>query len=258
MKRIIFLLLLILVGSGCQQKNSIQDNQEGDFLQKPTVLSSSQTISPQIENSEQMVSLPDKINLDVPFVSQAPFREWDDLHNEACEEAAVIGVILYLEKRNMDAGEKDQEIRQLVQWQEENFGGHYDLPVEKVKAMTESYYGKKVRVINDISLENIKKELAQNNPVIVPAAGRILGNPYFRTPGPVYHMLVIRGYDDKKKEFITNDVGTNTKGENFRYKYDKLIKTIHDMPFWQENKASLDANPELIFSGGKVMMVIEK
>lgn len=257
MKKIIYLLALILAVSGCQQKNTIQGNQNSDFLTKPTVLNSTHSESQPTENNDQVVDIPNSINLDVPFVSQAPFKEWDDLHNEACEEAAVIGAILYLEKRNMAAGEKDQEIRRLVEWQEENFSGHYDLPIEKVKELVENYYHKSAKIISDVSVETIKNELANGKPVIVPAAGRILGNPYFKTPGPVYHMLVIRGYDDKTGEFITNDVGTNTKGENFRYKYNKLIDVIHDMPAWQQNKASLDANPDLIFSGKKVILVIQ-
>lgn len=258
MKKIIYLLLTILVINGCQQKSSIQSNQDSYFLQKPIVLSSTQSDIQTTKNKDQVVNIPDSVNLDVPFVSQAPFREWDDLHNEACEEASILSIILYRDNSNMDAGQKDQAIKDMVFWQEANFGGHYDLPVEKIEEMVESYYHKSVKIINDVSIDTIKNELADGNPVIVPAAGRILGNPYFKNPGPVYHMLVIRGYDDKKGEFITNDVGTNTKGENFRYRYNKLIDTIHDMPAWQQNKASLDANPEMIFQGKKTMLMIEK
>jgi len=59
----------------------------------------------------------------------------------------------------------------------------------------------------------------------VPAAGRELGNPNFTDPGPLYHMLVVRGYTENN--FITNDVGTR-KGENYQYKYDVLMNAIHD------------------------------
>ena len=36
----------------------------------------------------------------------------------------------------------------------------------------------------------IKEFLMAGKLVIVPAAGRQLGNPYYKAPGPVYHMLV--------------------------------------------------------------------
>ena len=42
-------------------------------------------------------------------------------------------------------------------------------------------------------------------------------------------MIVIRGYDAKTKEFITNDPGTR-QGENYRYKSDVLINALRDYP----------------------------
>ena len=55
--------------------------------------------------------------------------------------------------------------------------------------------------------------------VIYPANGQMLDNPNFTEPGPIYHMLVITGYD--KDTFITNDPGTRN-GFNYKYSYDTL------------------------------------
>jgi len=79
-----------------------------------------------------------------------------------------------------------------------------------------------------------------------------LGNPYFRTPGPIYHMLVVKGYDED--EFITNDVGTK-RGDGFRYKYDRLISAIHD---WDHQSAEGGMTDEEIARGRRVLIVIEK
>ena len=49
--------------------------------------------------------------------------------------------------------------------------------------------------------------------------------PNFTPPGPVYHMLVVKGYD--AQNFITNDVGTR-KGESYTYTKDVIMKNMHD------------------------------
>lgn len=79
-------------------------------------------------------------------------------------------------------------------------------------------------------MEDIKKELAKGNPVIVPTAGRLLSNPYFTPPGPLYHMLLIKGYSTTSTttEFITHDPGT-IRGANFVYSYQTLETSIHDL-----------------------------
>ena len=71
--------------------------------------------------------------------------------------------------------------------------------------------------------------MSRGSLVLVPAFGQILGNPYFTPPGPATHMLVIRGYDETTKEFITNDPGTR-RGEGYRYSYAALVRAIRDYP----------------------------
>ena len=77
--------------------------------------------------------------------------------------------------------------------------------------------------------EDIKKALSENRLVIVPTDGQKLKNPNFTQPGPPRHMLVIVGYDDTTREFITNDPGTR-KGEGYRYSQDVLYEAILDYP----------------------------
>lgn len=185
------------------------------------------------------------VNIDVPFLSQAPYAIWDELHDHACEEAAIIMVYYYLIGKELtrDVGEK--EIQNMVDWQIENWGGHFDSNAEQIVELFKDYFDyNKIELVYGFDIENIKKELAIGNPIVVPAAGRALGNPYFTPPGPEYHVLVIKGYDDEKYEFIVNDPGTK-RGADFRYNYQVLENAIHDF------------NSEDILNGRKVMIVVK-
>jgi hypothetical protein len=87
---------------------------------------------------------------------------------------------------------------------------------------------------------DIKKELAKGNPVIVPTAGRQLHNPNFRQPGPIYHMLVVKGYEGDN--FITMDVGTRN-GYNYVYGQKVLFHAIAD---WQNDAPNQSAKTMVV------------
>lgn len=175
----------------------------------------------------QETKIPNSINNYVPFTSQAPLGVWDKLHDEACEEASLAMAHYYLEKRNVVLSkEAEKDIQYLAS--KTKGGGIPDLMIEEVNAAAADLYGyKNWRIVEKPELEEIKKELAEGNIIIIPLAGREIGNPYYRSPGPLYHMLVISGYDNKKGVFITQDPGTK-RGKDFTYKFDTLIKANHD------------------------------
>ena len=66
--------------------------------------------------------------------------------------------------------------------------------------------------------------------------GKVIGNPNYKNGGPVYHAMVIKGYEDKTadpgsvQKIITHDVGTR-KGEDYVYKWSTLQNALHD---WNE------------------------
>ncbi len=118
--------------------------------------------------------------------------------------------------------------------------------VAQTGIVAEQLYGyNRVKVFTNPTIDQIKAELAAGHPVIVPAAGQQLGNPYFTAPGPVYHMLLIRGYT--ADGFITNDPGTR-RGEGFVYAFDDLMSAMHDwnaQDINQGQKAVLVVYPNL-------------
>lgn len=172
-------------------------------------------------------SLPSRINLAVPFTSQAPYANWALPYQEACEEASILMAARYKRGEPIRSPEDaDQEIGRLVEFQNELFGDYQHTTAEQTAELARRFYGfSETYVKYHFTVEDIKRELAKGNPVIVPAAGRQLPNPYFRAPGPLYHMLVIRGYTEDV--FITNDPGTK-RGEEFTYSHQDLMNAVHD------------------------------
>lgn len=160
----------------------------------------------------------------MPFQPQAPFRNWDPLHEEACEEASLLLVHHYLSEKPLTEARMEEEIQELVAW-EESHGYEIDVTIAELAVIAQQKYGYRTRILENVTAETLEAELAQGNPVIAPFAGRDLGNPYFSGEGPWYHMLVVIGFDDD--EFITNDVGTR-RGKQYRYRKDVLLNALHD------------------------------
>lgn len=199
--------------------------------------------------SVNITILPESFDLKPAFASQAPFGNWGLPYQEACEEASMIIVAKYFKRENLNKQIMDEEIKKLVDWEKKNLGYYEHTTIEEVKNILEDYFNLKAEVSNEVEVERIKHELFKGNLIIVPCSGRDLPNPYFKQPGPVYHMLVIRGW--KKDKFITNDPGTKN-GEGFAYKYEDLIKAIHNPPF----SGSEPLTQELLWEGEKKMVVV--
>ncbi len=173
-----------------------------------------------------VTTLPEALNIDVPFTSQAPHGNWDPAHEEYCEEASVAMVARFFANTDF-AGpdDADQEMQALHTWQTERFGYFESTTAAETKEMIEANYDLSVVLETNVTAQAIKEALAAGNLVIVPAAGQKLGNPFFTQPGPIYHMLVVKGYTAQK--FITNDPGTK-RGADYLYDYDTLLNAVGD------------------------------
>lgn len=187
----------------------------------------------EVEIKEEVFSTPDEINLDVIFYPQAPERDWSLPWQEACEESSLLLAHAYAKGKDLSLEEFKSEILRMVAWQNENFESdqvgvepYEHTSVDQTAQILEEFLEfDDYKIVDDPTVEDLKKELAQGNVIVAPFAGRQLGNPFYSGEGPVYHMMVIRGYDEAN--FITNDVGTS-RGENFIYSHQTIINAIHD------------------------------
>lgn len=185
---------------------------------------------------------PEKYLLDMPFYSQAPLSKWDAFHEEMCEEASILNAGLYLENKKLTKDQFEAELQKIQNIEKKAVGEWKSTTVAQTKKWADVYFGGSlnIKIIDNPAINDIETEIAAGHPVIVPLAGRDIGNPNFTPPGPVYHMLVLKGYDSQS--FITNDVGTR-KGSSYAYKKDVIMKNIHD---WNEKDIHLGAKRVLV------------
>ncbi len=204
----------------------------------PTTAASS---TPEIKN----------IIISAPFTPQAPSGEWGNpIFQDGCEEASSLMAVYWARGKELDLKKAKEEIIAASNYEKEKYGEYRDASAEDtVSRIIKGYFNyDKVSLKKDIKLNDIIYEIMKGNLVILPMDGQALKNPYYTPPGPERHMIVVRGYDKDKKEFITNDPGTK-RGEGYRYKEDILFAAIRDY---------LTGHHEPIEKIEKVMIIIEE
>jgi hypothetical protein len=191
---------------------------------------------PELEEEAEVIKIEEEvasINLALPFTRQAPTGNWDQPYQDACEEASLLMVDYYYQSKEMPSpAEVENILTSMVAWQEANWGGHFNLPMARLVDYIDIFYDYRVEMVSDVTINQLEDFLDQGLPIIIPADGRKLDNPFFNGEGPEYHMLVIKGYVDNN--FITNDPGTK-RGENFIYSYENMMESIFD---WETKNSS--------------------
>lgn len=223
-----------------------QDQKEVELLGHLPI-DATATTDQEVKSAEDQESLlfPNELNHDVPFTTQAPLGNWSLPYQEACEEASlVMAVHFLLNKGPFTTQSADSEILDLVHFVEKE-GYSIDTTAAETVEVAQKYFGESLysELSNEVTVENIKGVLAKGGLVIMPFAGRQLPNPHFSAPGPLYHMLVVKGYTESG--FITNDPGTKF-GSNFTYSYEALLSANHD---WNNGDVA---------RGEKLMIILKK
>lgn len=178
--------------------------------------------------AQSTAALPSHVFIPVGFIAQAPLGIWSAPWNNACEEAAALMAVRWARhEAALTPDEAATAILAQVRYEDANFGYHSDTNLTQTKKLITRFFKyPNVEIFSLASPDDIRRELAAGNIVIVPAAGSLLGNPHFVSPPP-YHMLLINGYDDATHEFIVEEPGTRF-GENYRYRAEVLWNAIHD------------------------------
>jgi hypothetical protein len=187
----------------------------------------------------------------VPFTIQAPLGDWKDpRQQEGCEESSALMAVSWARGESLTKEIALREITGISDWLLEKHGEFRDTSLEdSLNWIFKEYFNySKVSLKKNITKDYIIAELKAGNLVITAINGQAVNNPHYRQPGPGRHMLVIRGYDPAKKEFITNDPGFGA-GELYRYDAAALYAAMRDYP---------TGYYELIDEIGKNIIVIRK
>lgn len=161
----------------------------------------------------------------VPFVSQAPYGVWTDPWASFAEEASAYMAYLWangMETQTLEIN--GQALLAAREWELANLGTYKDTDLSQTFRLLSEYYRLSVELSYDLSPETMRAQLDQGKILIVPVQN--LENPHYGKPGPVFHMLVIYGYEGEV--FLTNDPGT-VRGEGYAYEMQKILEHVQDL-----------------------------
>ena len=189
----------------------------------------------------------------VAFTSQIPEGNWKAPWNNACEEASIIMVEeFYLGRtKSFTTKEAKDAILTLTAWEDKTFGSNKDTDSKRTARVINDYSSFKAQTVENPTVEQIKEQLLLNHPVISLHYGFDLKNPnlHFRASGSSYHMMVIKGFDESKQEFIVNDPGFSG-GLDYRYSYAIFMNTLHD---FNHETLKTDGTPVVLFTEPKIL-----
>lgn len=173
------------------------------------------------------VRLP-KINLAVPFSSQAPAGNWAEPWQNACEETSIIMIDNFYEGDELTITEAKREILNIFTIKNKDLGPSHDESMEKISELINlAKLNWKAYVVVNPTLEQMKQEITEQRPIMAPVYAPDLEDTPYLGVGPDYHVLVISGYDDETGEFIVQDPGSS-RGKDNRYNYEDFYGAIHD------------------------------
>jgi len=183
--------------------------------------------------------------LNVPFTTQAPQNQWRlQPFKDACEEASIIMVNAYYQKKKLTKTSVRAEILNLVAYEMKSFGFHKDTNAGMTVKLANERSLFSARLVENAYIDDIRAEIDAGHPVIFHAFSPSLRNPHFKAPMNPYHVFVIIGYDDDSREFIVHDPGT-TFGNKYRYSMDSLMEANHD---WVPGTNSGDGARLVVFT----------
>ena len=168
------------------------------------------------------------LSLKMSFTSQAPFDHWVQPYADACEETSILMIDAFYRNYSLDKKIADYEIRKIIGVKNKFIGPSFDEGVVKIAQLINDFFHWEAKVVKNPMLEQMKLELDNGHPIILPANASILKNPHY-TQNIDYHVLILSGYDETTKEFIAQDPGTSY-GQNYRYSYQTVMKAMSDVP----------------------------
>jgi hypothetical protein len=186
--------------------------------------------------------------LTVPYVSEAPEGIWKQPWANSCEEASVMMVDeFYRGKKSVSVSEAKAYLLNLIAKEEARYESSRNADAMQIADMSIRFADFNAEVKDNPTIDEIKAEIKAGRPVISLHRGFDLKNPNieFSPTLSSYHTIVVIGFDDARKVFITNDPGDEKAGASHEYGYDLFMNSLHDYNA-ADNKA--DGTPTVIFT----------
>jgi len=188
-----------------------------------------------------IVNLPrpvqDKYSMSIPFTTQAPLGDWDN--NKDCEETSVLMVKAFFDGNTTERLPVNEVVTQLTAmkvWEDENLGYNRDTGARATARLAEEYVGLNVEYIEEFIIDDLKRALSEDKPVLLPMDASLLGNARYPAGVPFYHMVVITGFNGDN--FFVHDPGTESGRGNI-YSFETLKYSAAD---WNHEAQSMDFN----------------
>ncbi|MBP7134206.1 C39 family peptidase [Patescibacteria group bacterium] len=178
----------------------------------------------------------------VPYVSQIPTGAWVLPWSQACEEASAAMVEgFYARKKSIPVSESVARMKEIFDWEKDHFPSIEDTDAVQTKRFIDELpLAFKTTIKRNPTLKEIQRELDKDQPVIA------LVNMYTLYQASIkrdsYHVLVITGYDDKKKQFIFQDPARSYEKT---HSYDITMSALHD---YNAKSKEGDGVPTVLFT----------
>ncbi|MFA5076726.1 MAG: C39 family peptidase [Patescibacteria group bacterium] len=251
----LLVLLLFIIVFRSQQPSLVNNpTVDIDLITPVNINNDGDPVDPPTIDGEPLINLmPETVYLAVPYINETLDSAWTGPWKNACEEAVITMVEkYYLGDKTVTKEEAREFMQMLFDKQDELWGTNFNADAARMAQLIDDYTSYGAKVVDDPTLESIKVELQNNQPIIALHYGFDLKNsniPFMPLPrGTSYHTTVIIGYDDKTKEFITNDPGDTVNGPNHRYDYDLFLNSLHDYSF---STKQADGPARVIFTSSK-------
>ncbi len=180
------------------------------------------------------ISVPKTLILPVPYINEAPDGNFSGNWKNGCEEASMVMVENYYAGRKyVSIKEAQDAMQELFDYQDKIYSSNADSDAQRTLEIINNNLNYAATIVENPTVQQIKKEIQKRRPVISLHYGFELHNPNipFAVYGSYYHQMVVVGYDDTIKEFIVHDDGDQKSGANHRYGYDLFMNSLHDFDY---------------------------
>ncbi len=135
--------------------------------------------------------------LTVPYTSQAPLGQWSDpRQSDGCEEASILMAIMWESGSTLSKEQARDEIVGMSNYEKFFHGFYQDTSAQDTADLMTQYYGyHNLRVVYNVTVQDIKAQLDNGSLIITPLNPRVLSTRLYNS-FTTRHTVVVVGHDN--------------------------------------------------------------